>query len=142
MGELERLSDWKIEAYGKHNRVYTPICTYWEDEATFDEAGETFLELVTPVPPRNLVVHASENPGFTFYEIRLTDARTGFQAAHVGWTQGVIKELVEDYKANPYTTVRVEVEIDMPAELAEQPSLWDWEEIMETYNIKFVDYDG
>jgi hypothetical protein len=142
MSELERVSNWKIEAYGKCNRVYTPICIYWEDEVTFDEAGEIFFELITPTPPRNLVAHASENPDFTFYEIRLIETRTGFEAAHVSWTQGVMKELIEDYKANPYVTVRAEVDIDMPAELAEQTDPWDWEEIMYTCTIRFVDKDS
>ena len=142
MSELERISTWKIEAYGKCNRIYTPVCNYWEDDVTFDEASEIFFELITPVPPRNLVAHASENPDFTFYEVRLTEVRTGFEAVHISWTHGVMKELIEDYKAHPYVTVRAEVEIEMPAEMAEQTDPWDFDEIVDICTIRFVDKDS
>jgi len=139
MSDLEQKQNWKIEAYGKCNRVYTPVCIYWEEEVPFDEAYETFLDLVGPVPPRNLVVHASENPDYTFYEIRLVEVRTGYQGAHIGWNNAVMKSLVKDMLENPIITMRIEMEIDIEPSLAATPDEWDLQELLEFGMLRLVD---
>jgi hypothetical protein len=89
-------------------------------------------------PPRGIVEIASETTHMD-YELRLFRSATKKIVASVTWDKDAIQHAVDDYKDMNYQSVEVKVRVEVPADIANSPELWDWDEISEQDLIEVLD---
>ena len=130
---------WVLSVYARVERgVYEEVGKIWEDSASPEEAFQIFNAVATCYPPRGIVELASESMQLD-YELRLFRSATKKIVASVLWDKDAIQTAVNDYNTMEYKTVEVTVRVEVPANVAETPELWDWDEIAEQDLIEIVD---
>lgn len=132
MYNMEQEWNWRIELFGKFNRIYQSVAVLWEDCVTDEVAYDIFLELMDSTPPKLVVTTAMESPEkLTAYEARLICTDNHLEAAHLHWPRGLVAALVDDYREADFVEVKCEFTLTLPREVAENPDDWDLTELAE-----------
>lgn len=138
---FDTVSQWKIELYHMPRREAHKIGLFWDDDCTPDEAYGIFTEMFSAVPPHAVVEHACELPDEepAKYEVRLYGPSSPAAVAIISWPQQVVDFCVSDYKKRKVVKRVVAIEVEVDEEDGEDPSGWDWLEIVEEGNFRLLD---
>ena len=134
----EKEQGWTLSVYARIERgVYEEVGVLWTGDASPEDAFAMFNGVATCYPPRGIVEIASESEHLD-YELRLFRTETKKIVASVTWDKDAISNAVDDYNLMEYKTVEVTVRVEVPANVADTPEVWDWDEIAEQDLIEIV----
>jgi len=138
---FDTLGQWKIELYHTPRRESYKVGMFWDDECSMDEAYGIFTEMFSAVPPHAAVEHACSLPEEEpmRYEVRLYGPHSPAAVAIISWPQQAVEFCVTDYKERKIIKKVITMEVEVGEEDGEDPSEWDWSDIIETGSFRLLD---